>query len=146
MSPARDPLRALLRLQLKGVDEARQRLAGCLSREIAADAAITAAAAAIAHETAVAHGSAGDLEVEAFARWLPQGRHRLVTAEIAGASAAHETALARAALTLARGAAEATEDLLEQRQRQRREAADRAEQLALDEVALRSSPDPRPAS
>jgi hypothetical protein len=41
-------------------------------------------------------------------------------------------------LTLARGAAEATENLLEQRWQERREAAERKLQSELDEAGLRS--------
>jgi hypothetical protein len=132
-----DPIQSLLRLQRKAADEARQTLAFCLMRERDAEQSLAAAQAAIERETAAAHASESDGDVEAFARWLPLGREALAAAEAMHLEAANATARARAALTLARGAAEATENLVEQRWKERREAADRKIQAELDDAGLR---------
>jgi hypothetical protein len=133
-----DPIQSLLRLQRKSADEARQTLAFCLMRERDAEQSVTAARAAIEREMAAAQGSDNDTDVEAFARWLPRGQEALATAEAMHVEAANATARARAALTLARGAAEATENLLEQRWKARRDAADRKMQAELDSAGLRA--------
>jgi hypothetical protein len=132
-----DPIQALLRLQRKATDEARQMLAVCLTREREAERSVALARASIEREMAAAQASDSDCDVEAFARWLPRGRQVLEAAEIGCAEAANATARARAALTLARGAAEATENLLEQRWQERRDAAERKLQAELDEAGLR---------
>jgi hypothetical protein len=132
-----DPIQSLLRLQRKAADEARQTLAFCLMRERDAEQSVTAAQAAIDREMAAAQSSENDHDVEAFARWLPRGKEALAAAEAMHLEAANATARARAALTLARGSAEATENLLEQRWKERRDAADRKIQAELDAVGLR---------
>jgi hypothetical protein len=133
-----DPIQSLLRLQRKAADEARQSLAFCLMRERDAEQSMAAAHAAIDREMAAAQASENDHDVEVFARWLPRGREALAAAEALRLEAAAATARARAALTLARGAAEATENLLEQRWQERREEAERKLQSELDEAGLRS--------
>ena len=130
-------MQSLLRLQRRAADEARQSLASCLSRERDAESGVTLALAAIEREMAAAQASDSDGDVEAFARWLPRGRQALVAAETSSAEAANATARARAALTLARGAAEATENLLEQRWQERRDLTERKLRAELDEAALR---------
>jgi hypothetical protein len=134
-----EPIQSLLRLQRKAADEARQALAFCLMRERDAEQSVAAAQAAIDREMAAAQNSDSDNDVEAFARWLPRGREALAEAENTHLEAANATARARAALTLARAAAEATENLLEERWKARRDEADRKIQLELDAAGLRSA-------
>jgi hypothetical protein len=133
-----EPIQSLLRLQRKAADEARQALAFCLMRERDAEQSVATAQAAIDREMAAAQASDSDHDVEVFARWLPRGRDALAAAEAMRAEAANATARARATLTLARGAAEATENLLEQRWQERREAAERKLQAELDAAGLRA--------
>jgi flagellar export protein FliJ len=138
---AREPILALLKLRRLAVEEARQGLAGCLAREDAAERALAESEAILHREMLAAQSSASDGEVEAFAAWLPQGRQAVRRAQEARDSAAAETALARAALTLARSAAEAVDNLVEQRRLAEGAEALKREQAVLDDIGQRKPAD-----
>lgn len=140
---ARDALHSLLRLRRMALDGAQRTLGLCLAQEEAAGQSVIRAEAAIARETGIAEQSSEDGEVEAFAAWLPVGRRARQEAEAARDLAAKETALARAALTLARSAVEAAEDLIERRAVSQRQLAERRAQAVLDEVGLRAASEDR---
>jgi len=129
----------LLKMRRMAVDEARQAVADCLAREDAAEKALAEAQAALARETLAAQASASDGEVEAFAAWLPYGRRAVQNAQAAKDAAAAETALGRAALTLARSAAEAVETVIEERREALKARRERGEQSVLDEAGQRKT-------
>jgi flagellar export protein FliJ len=134
---ARDPLVPLLKLRRLAVDQARQGLAECLAREEVTEKVLAEAEAALERETLAAQASASDGEVEAFAAWLPYGRMAVQKAQSARDAAAVETTLGRAALTLARSAAEAVEKLIEQRRQKNDAEAEQRERAVLDEAGQR---------
>lgn len=135
-----DPLDTVLRIRRVTVDDAKRELAALLQAEDAAQADADAAEARIAQEgVAAADLAVGDDAVEAYATWLPVGR-----AQAAAARAAHdrvrcEVAMARAALTVARGAAEAAQQLLDTRAGERMREVERRSQAEMDEIAGRRS-------
>jgi flagellar export protein FliJ len=137
---ARDPLVPLLKLRRLAVDDARHSLADCLAREDATEKALAEAEGALERETLAAQSSASDGEVEAFAAWLPYGRLAVQKAQSARDAAAVETTLGRAALTLARSAAEGVEKLIEQHQQAREAEAAARERAVLDEAGQRKRP------
>lgn len=132
-----DPLQVLMRLRRAAVDDARRRLGAAVQEGAAAQTARKAAEAAIATESANAIAAIGDTAVEDFSRWLPRGRAVLYGAEQAEADAALLASTRRAELNLARAAAEATDQLMQQRVAQARLDRDRGDQRALDEMAGR---------
>ncbi len=135
----RDPLETLIRIRRTALDAARRELGACLDAEREADVARSHAEAAIAREQRIAeHIEAGDAVVEAFAAWLPDARKRLRQVEAGCERCRGETARARAALSLARGAHEAAEDALARARDEARAEHGRREQLGLDEIASRS--------
>jgi flagellar export protein FliJ len=134
---ARDPMVPLLKLRRLAVDQARQSLADCLAREQMTEKALAEAEAALDRETLAAQASASDGEVEAYAAWLPYGRMAVQKAQSARDAAAVETTLGRAALTLARSAAEAVEKLIEQRRQKNLAEAEQRERKVLDEAGQR---------
>jgi flagellar export protein FliJ len=140
-----DPLKALLRLRRRAVDEARSALADCLRNEDYALHEVATIKAAIEREMqAAASLAAGDAEVEAFAAWLRRMRPRQHAAHMAEDQAEAATARARIVLGAARAAVQAAEEMLAEHEAARLEAAQHHEQQEIDETALRIST--RPAS
>jgi uncharacterized damage-inducible protein DinB len=118
------------------VDRAREGLASCLRSEDEAAKAAAEADAAIERERQSASDLlAEDHVVEAFAAWLKVGRKAADDAWRRQADAEARTARARAELTAARAAAEAAEQVLGQREAERRAEDERRAQLALEEAA-----------
>ena len=135
-----DPLDTVLRIRRVTVDDARRELAALLRAEELAQVKAETAEALIRQEgDAASDLSAGDDAVEAYAAWLPVGRANAVAARAAHEQIRCEIAMARAALTVARGAAESAQQLLDTRATQRKLDANRRDQAVLDEMALRKS-------
>lgn len=137
-----DPLKTVLRLRQRGVDDAKRNLAASLA--IAAEAASTLHAAECAIEQEAERASdpdGGDHLVEAFAAWLPGARHR--TAQARALHERHEADVGRrrAELAASRTALESVESLLTQCAAIA--AADEARRIqhALDEAAGRLTKD-----
>ena len=136
----RDPLEALLRLRRLAADEARRGLADCLRDEDQAMQATAAIAAAIERETGAATSlAASDAEVESFAAWLRHIRPRQHAAHEAEDRAEAATSRARVVLAASRAAVQAAEEMLEKHESARIAEAERQEQRAIDEAALRSA-------
>ena len=133
-----DPLATVLRIRRVTVDEARRGLGEALR---AADKALEQAEVAdkaISEEGEIAADlAAGDNAVEAFAAWLPVGRARAQAAHERCVHAQSEVAKARAALTVARAAAEAADALLQRRRADAATQVARRDQADMDEVAGR---------
>lgn len=133
-----DPLATVLRIRRVTVDDARRALGEALR---AADKMLEQAEAAdkaIAAEGEIAADlEAGDNAVEAFAAWLPIGRARAHAAREACERAQSEVAKARAALTVARAAAEAADALLQRRRADAASQVARRVQADMDEIAGR---------
>ena len=137
---ASDALPALLKLRLQAVDEARTRLVDCLRREGEAVIAADRARRAIEAEMNRANSlSAEDGDVEAFVTWLPRGRALLDQANAAIDRAQGETMRARAELNMARGAAEAVEEVIHQRAVLALAEVRRREQAEFDDRAGRAA-------
>ena len=120
------------------VDAAREALAVCQNRVHAASAAQQRAEAVIVAEmTAASSLSGDDLNVEAFAAWLPVGRRAVEDAQAVLERAQQEMAQAFARLNLARVAAEAVEKLIEKQAEATAKEALRIEQIQLDEIGQR---------
>ena len=135
---ARDPVAVLLRLRLAAEDEAKRVFAARLAEEDAARLALAAAETDLAHEHAVATDLLqDDGAVEAYMAWLPIGRQRLRVARAHYDHAAANVTLARAALTLAHAAAEATQMIQDQHAEAEEAIAARKAQAALDEMGAR---------
>lgn len=135
----RDPLEAVLRIRRMAVDTARRHLAEALTIEETARRHAEAAEARIVSEgQAAADIATGDSAVEAFAAWLPVGRAEAQTARVAHDKAVTDVNMARAAVTVARAAAEAAADLQLRRKADQALLAERRAQNALDEVASRA--------
>jgi len=131
-----DPLPVAARLRHLAVDEARRALVECVAAEASAVEALRLVDAAIAAETEAAGDPAGDDHaVEDFANWL-----RRIRVERRAAASALEIAElrsneARTALIACRTAARATDEVLRTRDADRKVAADRKEQIGLEEAA-----------
>ncbi len=133
-----DPLSIVLRIRRVTVDEARRQVAAALMAQDIAEAVAEAADAAIGAEGEIAADlMADDSAVEAYAAWLPRGRARAEAARLACERAGSEVATARAALTVARAAAESADKLLERRRAAVAQDAARRAQADMDEVASR---------
>lgn len=133
-----DTLRTLVRMRQATVGEAKRLLATSLEAETLARNAAAEAERRIGREAdAACRIEAGDAAVEAFAAWLPVGRQQVEQARRAEASSQSATERARAALVLARTAAEAAEKLLAKREAELAAEAQRKAQLVLDELARR---------
>lgn len=138
MAATRATLNTLARVRRQALETAQQALVTCLDAEAAGQAMLRDARAAVRHEQDVAASlSATDAAVEAFVRWLPEGRRRCDAAEAALADAQAETAQARAHLAAARTASEAAKDLKADHEAAEQDAAERRLQAALDEVGQR---------
>ena len=137
-----DALRTLVRMRQAVVGEAKRLLASCLDAETQARNAAAAAERRIGMEAdAASRIEVGDAAVEAFAAWLPVGRTQVEQARRAEAASLSATERARAALVLARTAAEAAEKLLAKQEAELAAEAQRKAQLALDELARRRRPE-----
>lgn len=135
---ARDPIEALLKVRKLAVDAAQQDFAACLRTEGEANRRERVARDAIASESATATRlDADDAAVEAFAAWLPVGRTALAEAEADAERARADTARARAALSVARSAMQAVEELLAERAAQRAAERERRAQAELDDLPRR---------
>ncbi len=133
-----DPLATVLRIRRVTVDEARRLLSAALSAEEQADRTAAAADAAIGVEGEIAADlMAGDSAVEAYAAWLPVGRAQAAHAWAASDHARSDVARARAALTVARAAAESADTMLRDRQKAVAVEVARRAQAEMDEIAGR---------
>ncbi len=136
---AHDGLRPVLRLRRLAQAEARRVLTERLAAELAAEAALGAAEAAIERERAAALDLAGgDAAVEAFGAWLPFGRKACADAEANHAQAVAETARARAELGAARAAVDAAERVAAARTAAKADGLQRKRELEAAELAQRS--------
>ncbi|WP_158743957.1 hypothetical protein [Acidisphaera sp. L21] len=134
-----DALDTVLRIRRVTVDDAKRDLAAMLRIEEDAQLKAEATEALIAQEAAAATDlRAGDDAVEAYAVWLPVGRANAAAARAAHENACSAVAMARAALTIARAAAESAQQLLEKRSKERQLEQGRKIQAAMDEIASRS--------
>ena len=132
---ARDPLRPVLLIRRREVDQARAALAECLAVETRLVERI-----GVLDETArrsrEATGAWEDghvfLEMAALHQTTMQMRRQELEAELAAAMAG--SAQARQVLAAARTAAEAVKQLIEQREAADRAETDRREQHVLDDV------------
>jgi flagellar export protein FliJ len=131
-----DTLATLHRLRRLQSDQAKRALADHLTAERTAEHRLAQAHAAIAAEAASAPTDAAHPLAHAFAAWLPAAH--LARAQLTAALAAAEatTTTARATLTEARAAERAAESIAEKR-------ATEARRLALKQDQLKS--DDRPA-
>ena len=137
-----DPLDAVLRLRQTAVDEARRCLAVSLAAATTAADAARTAEQAIEQEAELASDPDGeDSLVEAFAAWLPAGRHHAAQAHALHERYEAEVSRYRAGLAACRTALETIESLILQRQTDKNRAEDRRMQLALDESARRPAAD-----
>ncbi len=137
---ARESLSALLKLRLQAVDEARTKLVDCLRREGEAAMAADRARKAIEAEMNRASSlSAEDGDVDAFVAWLPRGRAQLDQANAALDRAQGAAIQARTELSMARGAAEAVEEVIHQRAERGLAEERRREQAEFDDMAGRSA-------
>ncbi len=139
---ARDPLEAVLRIRRMTVDDARRVLVQRLREEEAARRRAEAAETLIYREGEIAADlSAGDGAVEAYAAWLPTGRAQLQAAWNTHEQSCSDVVIARAALTIARAAAEAASNFWARRVAEQNALLERRSQNFMDEVASRSSED-----
>jgi hypothetical protein len=131
-------LEVVSRLCKLAVDQARRDLAVRLATEAAADAAERAAQTALLCEREAAHAlRTEDAASGAFAAWLPHGLQAIAAARDTSVQAQAAAAQGRAALTEARAAGEAVEQMLVREAAARTFEANRREQAALDEVGQR---------
>ncbi len=112
----RDPLHALLGIRRRAVDQARETLADSVAAESTAIAKILASDVAIrAERAAIDSGRDDGRGAEMFAAWSAQARVRRAAAVAALAAAEDRTTHSRALLAAARSAADAVEQVIEQR-------------------------------
>ena len=138
-------LQSLLRMRQLTVEDARRSLVECLAAEESAEQAAHAVEAEIRRETeAACRLGGGDEVVEAFAAWLQRMRPVAQAADATLEAATLRTSEARAVLSAARSAAEATEALLSRQEAEREAGAIKAEQFVLDDAAGRATPPLRP--
>ena len=137
-----DTLKSVLRIRRMTLDSARRELTAILHMEETARLHADEAAALIEKEgESAAEISFDDQAVEAFAAWLPIGRANAVAAREKHEQLRSEVAKARAAVTLARAAAETAQNLLDQRNAERVTEMDRRAQVVLDDFAAGSAVD-----
>jgi hypothetical protein len=135
---ADNSLRVIVRLRQLALDQAREKLAACPRTEEAADQAVQEAKAARRRERwAAADLPAGGQPAESFVNWSEGSRKAQEDAATGQTTAAANTTKARAELSAARAAREAAETILSARESERKAAAERREQLALEEMARR---------
>ena len=125
------------RLRKLAVDQARRELAARLAAEAAADAAEFAALAGMQREREAARALRVEEGGGAFAAWLPRGLHAIAAAHDASAHAVQATAVARTALTGARAAGMAVQQMQGREAALLAAAAARREQAVLDELGQR---------
>ncbi len=132
---SRDPLQTLLRLRNAKLDGAKQALADGLAAERRAiDADHAARDAMRTEEEAAMSLDAGDGAVEAFAAWVPRGRHAIGLATVERDRRAAELVGVRAKLALARADVEAIASVLESRAAVALAEENRKSQAELDEA------------
>lgn len=133
-----DTLSALLKLRRIAVEESKRGLAVSIARETEAQARAAEADRRLEEEAEAAMDLAADDNiVEAYARWLPIGRRAADAAQLALEDAISATAHARATLDAARAAEKAALEALEKATEMQEAAADKKNQMALDEAAAR---------
>jgi hypothetical protein len=138
MAARRKTLDTLTKVRKQLLDDAHRALVDALERESEAAGAFKEAQHAIRREhDCAASLDAGDAAVEAFARWLPEGRRVCAEAEARLAAAQAATLQARAQLNLSRAAAEAASELLAEDVSAARTESERKLQAALDDAGLR---------
>jgi flagellar biosynthesis chaperone FliJ len=133
---ARDPLRVLLAIRQRAVEQARYALAACLTNEAAAKDRISALDAAMQRDRAASGGWQDVLqfhEMSAVRLDVVRAERRTVAAN--WAAAASLTARARDAVTAARAAAEAVEQLASEQAAARQVEAEKRAQHVLDDIA-----------
>lgn len=136
----RDPLAIILRIRQATLDDAETAVAEAYRQEKAALGRTEAAVDLLDRETQTAMSITGsDDMVEAFARWLPLGQNQLRQAHDNQRLATASLDRARAVLTLARSGVKAVERMIEQRELERRQLAQRREQAVLDELGGRKA-------
>jgi hypothetical protein len=123
------------RLRKLAVDEARRDLAARLAAEAAAEAVEQAALAGMQCERQAARTLRVEEAGGAFAAWLPRGLQAIAAAHDASDRAATATTLSRTALTEARAARLAAQQMLAREAAARATAAARREQAVFDEIA-----------
>ena len=134
-------LATVLRLRTLAVEAARQDLLLRLEQEAVAAQGERLVLEEIRAETAGATSTdAPDVDVEAFAAWLPHANSRLGRARAWRCDAEAACNVARAAVAAAQTARAAVEGLIAERDRAARLLAARAEQAQIDESAQRRQP------
>ncbi len=133
---ARDPLSVLHAVRQRAVEQARQALGACLHNEIAAADRIRRLDDAVSADRDAAGAVADDYRfLEMFALRQATLRTDRCTAAADLATAEACSGVERAAVVVARAAAEAVEQLMGERAAAERAEADRREQHALDDIA-----------
>lgn len=137
-----DPMKTLLRVRLRAVEEGRRTLAASLDAAAAASEAVRGAELAIFRETQRASEPSGsDSLVEAYAAWLPGARRRVAQALALQDRHEAEVARCRADLTACRSALESIQTLCDRRAAAVADALARREAQELDETGSRPGPD-----
>ncbi len=132
----RNGLEQVLRMRRMVLDEAVQNFAECLRKEAEAAGAVRAIEAAIAREAERAGDlDGGDALVEAFGTWFRKARDDLEAAMTVYEEAEADTVRARAVISAARSALEATESVKANQGAEVRRAEEREQQKILDEAA-----------
>lgn len=133
---ARDPLRILLSVRRRSVEQARYALGACLAAEAEVAGKIVSLddAAARDLETGRAWQEARQfMEMAAIRLAATHAERQAILAELAAAE--DRSARARDVATAERAAAEAVEQLIQQRKAADQAEADRREQHVLDDIA-----------
>jgi hypothetical protein len=133
---ARDPVDVLLAIRLHAVEQARSALAACLTSEATLADRIKALDSAVLRDRKTA-GSWQDahqfLEISVFRQGAVRAERRTIAADLAAAEA--RSAEARGAVTAARAAAEAVEQLIAERRAAGLAETARRAQHVLDDIA-----------
>ena len=135
-----ESLRSLLTVRQAATSGAKTALAQTIAVETAANAAVVEADRRITAEADIALSlGADDGAVEAYARWLPQGRRNTREARAVLARASQDVALARTALMIARAAEYAVEVEVARAEAEIARLAAKKAQEELDEVGARTA-------
>jgi flagellar export protein FliJ len=136
---ARDPLRALATLRRLAVDAARQELAKCENYQAALNSHVTACNQAIINNEAINHVSEGqDASLAAVHGYVEKLNRRSNVLRQHVPIAQLKTETARKALSLARLAEKAIEEVASKRDQARSGEANRRAQHALDDMGRRA--------
>ena len=142
-----EPLRALLKMRRATTQAAKIALAHSIAAETKAHAQVAGADSRIIEESDAALSlGADDGAVEAYARWLPEGRRQATQARAVLGRASQEVSLARTALIMAKAAEHAITVELDRAERQIASLEAKRVQSDLDEIGARLSSRARPPS